>query len=146
MDKTFWMNLLAYALETLIPIALVAVGILIRNAVKKAGATKEQLALIDGAYEILARAARKTNQIWVEALKLAQGGLTEEQAAQARAMTTETFKEMITEAMQFAIEQAYGSLEKWIEMNLESAVNEVKDIYVPLTEIAEEEGNKELGE
>ena len=138
MDKAFWMNLLAYALETLIPIAVIAVGILIRNAVKKAGATKEQLALIDGAYEILARAARKTNQIWVEALKLAQGALTEEQAAQARAMTTETFKEMITEAMQFAIEKAYGSLEKWIEMNLESAVNEVKDIYVPLTEIAEE--------
>ena len=54
-------------------------------------------------------------------------------------MTTETFKEMITEAMQFAIEKAYGSLDKWIEMNLESAVNEVKDIYVPLTEIVNEE-------
>jgi hypothetical protein len=46
---------------------------------------------------------------------------------------------MITEAMQYAIEQAYGSLEKWIEMNLESAVNEVKDIYVPLTDLEDEE-------
>ncbi len=138
MDNTFWYNLLAEALMTLVPIAIVAVGILIRNAVKKAGATKEQLALIDGAYEILARAARKTNQIWVEALKMAQGGLTEEQQAQAREMTIEAFKEMVTEAMRFAIEQAYGSLEKWIEMNLESAVNEVKDIYVPLTDIGEE--------
>lgn len=139
MDKQFWFNILATALETLVPIVIIAVGILIRNAVKKAGASKEQLALIDGAYEILARAARKTNQLWVEAIKMAQGGLTEEQQAQARADTIEAFKEMITEAMQYAIEQAYGSLEKWIDMYLESAVNEVKDIYVPLTNLEDEE-------
>ena len=139
MDKQFWFNILATALETLVPIVIIAVGILIRNAVKKAGASKEQLALIDGAYEILARAARKTNQLWVEAIKMAQGGLTEEQEAQARADTIAAFKEMITEAMQYAIEQAYGSLEKWIEMNLESAVNEVKDIYVPLTDLEDED-------
>ena len=54
-------------------------------------------------------------------------------------MTIEAFKEMVTEAMQYAIEQAYGSLEKWIDMNLESAVNEVKDIYVPLTNLENEE-------
>lgn len=141
MDNNFWLNILATILETLVPIAVIAVGILIRNAVKKAGATKEQLALIDGAYEILARAARKTNQIWVEAMKMAQGGLTEEQQAQARADTIATFKEMVTEAMQYAIEQAYGSLEKWIDMNLESAVNEVKDIYIPLTNLEDEEEN-----
>ena len=139
MNEQFWINILATVLETLIPIAVVAVGILIRNAVKKAGATKEQLALIDGAYEILARAARKTNQIWVEAMKMAQGGLTEEQQAQARADTIAAFKEMITEAMQYETEQPYGSLEKWIDMNLESAVNEVKDIYVPLTDLEDED-------
>lgn len=139
MNNTFWLNILATVLESLIPIILIAIGILIRNALKKAGATKEQLALIDGAYEILARAARKTNQIWVEAMKMAQGGLTEEQQAQARADTIAAFKEMVTEAMQYAIEQAYGSLEKWIDMNLESAVNEVKDIYVPLTDLEDED-------
>ena len=53
-------------------------------------------------------------------------------------MTTETFKEMITEAMRYAIEAAYGSVDKWVELNLESAVNEVKDIYVPLTDLTEE--------
>lgn len=143
MNNTFWFNILATVLESLIPIVLIAIGILIRNALKKAGATKEQLALIEGAYEILARAARKTNQIWVEAMKLAQGGLTEEQQAQARADTIEAFKEMVTEAMQYAIEQAYGSLEKWIDMNLESAVNEVKDIYVPLVDNNVEETEEE---
>lgn len=143
MNNTFWLNILATVLESLIPIVLIAIGILIRNALKKAGATKEQLALIEGAYEILARAARKTNQIWVEAMKLAQGGLTEEQQAQARADTIVAFKEMVTEAMQYAIEQAYGSLEKWIDMNLESAVNEVKDIYVPLVDDNIEETKEE---
>ena len=142
MDNNFWLNILADVLVGLVPAVITVIGLLLYNVAKKNGATKEQLALISEAYEILGRAARKTNQIWVEALKLAQGALTEEQAAQARAMTTETFKEMITEAMQFAIEKAYGSLDKWIEMNLESAVNEVKDIYVPLTEIAEEEAEE----
>lgn len=139
MDSNFWLNILATILESLIPVVLIAIGILIRNALKKAGATKEQLALIEGAYEILARAARKTNQLWVEAMKMAQGGLSMEQQAQARADTIAAFKEMITEAMQYAIEQAYGSLDKWIEMNLESAVNEVKDIYVPLTDLEDDE-------
>lgn len=138
MDSGYWLNILATVLESLIPIAVTAIGILIYNAVKKTGASKEQLALINGAYEILARAARKTNQIWVEAMKLANGGLTIEQQEKARQDTIATFKEMVTEAMQYAIEQAYGSLDKWIEMNLESAVNEVKDIYVPLTDLAEE--------
>jgi len=41
---------------------------------------------------------------------------------------------MITEAMEFAIEKLYGSVDKWLEMNLESAVNEVKDIYIPVIE------------
>jgi len=44
---------------------------------------------------------------------------------------------MITEAMQFAIEQAYGSIDKWIELNLESAVNSVKDVYIPIVEVEE---------
>lgn len=138
MDSTFWYGILADLLAGLVPLAILAAGILIRNILKKKGATEEQLKLINGAYEILARAARKTNQIWVEALKLAQGGLTEEQQAKAREMTTETFKEMITEAMRYAIEAAYGSVDKWVELNLESAVNEVKDIYVPLTDLTEE--------
>lgn len=78
MDSTFWYGILADLLAGLVPLAILAAGILIRNVLKKKGATEEQLKLINGAYEILARAARKTNQIWVEALKLAQGGLTEE--------------------------------------------------------------------
>jgi hypothetical protein len=41
---------------------------------------------------------------------------------------------MITEAMELALEKLYGSVDEWLEMNLESAVNEVKDIYIPVVE------------
>ena len=132
MDSEFWMGLLATFLESMVPLAIIVIGILIKNALQKANASKEQIALVEGAYELLARAARTTNQIWVEAIKEAGGKLTEEQAAQAREDTINTFKAMLTEAMAHAIEIAYESVDKWIELNLESAVNEVKDIYVPL--------------
>ena len=134
MDSNFWYGLLATFLEGMVPLAIIAVGILIKNVLKKYNATKEQIALIEGAYDILARAARTTNQTWVDAIKEAGGKLTEEQAAEAREKTVELFKSMITEAMLYAIEQAYGNIDKWINLNLEAAVNEVKDIYFPVIE------------
>lgn len=138
MDSNFWYGLLATFLEGMVPLAIIAVGILIKNTLKKYNATKEQIALIEGAYDILARAARITNQTWVDAIKEAGGKLTEEQAAEARERTVEIFKSMITEAMLYAIEQAYGNIDKWINLNLEAAVNEVKDIYFPVVEEVEE--------
>ncbi len=138
MDSNFWYGLLATFLEGMVPLAIIAVGILIKNVLKKNNATKEQIALVEGAYDILARAARITNQTWVDAIKEAGGKLTEEQAAEARERTVEIFKSMITEAMLYAIEQAYGNIDKWIDLNLEAAVNEVKDIYFPVVEEVEE--------
>ena len=135
-EKFLWQLFVQFSPQILELIILIA-GLLIINAFKKQGASKEQIALIENAYEILTRAARTTNQIWVEAIKEAGGKLTEEEAEQARKDTIETFKQMITEAMQFAIEQAYGSIDKWIELNLESAVNSVKDIYIPVMETEE---------
>lgn len=137
MDKNFLWQLFVQFSPQILELIILVAGLLIINAFKKQGASKEQIALIENAYEILTRAARTTNQIWVEAIKEAGGKLTEEEAEQARKDTIETFKQMITEAMQFAIEQAYGSIDKWIELNLESAVNSVKDIYIPVVEVEE---------
>lgn len=138
MDKEFLWQLFVQFSPQILELIILIAGLLVINAFKKQGASKEQIALIESAYEILTRAARTTNQIWVEAIKKAGGKLTEEEAEQARKDTIETFKQMITEAMQFAIEQAYGSIDKWIELNLESAVNSVKDIYIPIVEIEEQ--------
>jgi len=48
---------------------------------------------------------------------------------------------MITESIELAIEKLYGSVNEWVEMNLESAVNEVKDVQL-LTFETEMEKNK----
>ena len=130
MDWSFLYDLFVRFSPQILEGLLLLIFLLICNALRKQGATKEQLALLEEAYAILARAARTTNQIWVEAVKEANGKLSEEEIARAREDTINTFKGMITETMQLAIEKMYGSLDKWIELNLESAVNEVKDVYV----------------
>lgn len=141
MDTEFLYDLFVQFAPQIIELIILVVGILIVNGLRKQGANKEQIALVEEAYAILSRAARTTNQVWVEAIKEAGGKLSEEEAAKARADTIRVFKEMITESMVFAIEKLYGSVDKWIELNLESAVNEVKDVFLVAEdyEIEEEE-------
>ena len=123
-----WNDILIIVLEALIPVAIIAIGLLLRNFLKKKGASEQTLAYIDLAYSYLSRAVTSTNQTWVDALKKANGKLTEEEQKIAREKTIETFKEMLTAEMNLAIETVYGSLEKWIDTNLESAVGEVKNL------------------
>lgn len=139
MDTEFLYDLFVQFAPQIIELIILVVGILIVNGLRKQGANKEQIALVEEAYAILSRAARTTNQVWVEAIKEAGGKLSEEEAAKARADTIRVFKEMITESMVFAIEKLYGSVDKWIELNLESAVNEVKEVYIAVDEIYEDE-------
>ena len=141
MDTEFLYDLFVQFAPQIIELIILVVGILIVNGLRKQGANKEQIALVEEAYAILSRAARTTNQVWVEAIKEAGGKLSEEEAAKARADTIRVFKEMITESMVFAIEKLYGSVDKWIELNLESAVNEVKGVFLVAEdyEIEEEE-------
>ena len=134
MDWSFLYDLFVKFSPQLVELLLLLIFAFAFNALRKQGATKEQLALLEEAYAILARAARNTNQVWVEAGKEAGGKLSPEEIARARQDTIDTFKNMITEAMQLAIEKMYGSVDKWIELNLESAVNEVKDVQVIIPE------------
>lgn len=122
----FWTNTLMMLCESLVPIICVVAGVLIMNWLKKKGVKEEELQYIQTAYSLLTKAVMATNQLWVDTIKQNEGKLTKEQQAEARAQTTEIFKEMITENVKLAIEAAYGSLEKWLELNLESAVGEVK--------------------
>ena len=129
MDKEYFLMLIAEYAPQFLELILIAFGIWLVNMLRKQGATKEQLALVEEAYAILQRAARNTNQVWVEAVKEAGGKLSEEDIERAKQDTIRVFKEMVTESMKFTIEKLYGSLDNWIEMNLESAVNEVKEVY-----------------
>lgn len=123
----YWLDLLATIMSTLVPLILTVVGLLILNWAKKKGLTSEQVRLLEEGFSFLKRAVTSTNQIWVDALKSAEGGLTQEQQQQARKATEEAFKAMLTEAVELAIKAAYGSVDKWLEINLEAAVGEVKN-------------------
>lgn len=124
---SYWIDIIHKVVYTLLPPLLIAIGVYLRNWLKKKGATEEQLILIDEAYVYLTRAVTATNQVWVDALKAAGNGLTKEQQAEARAKTEEAFRAMLTDTVQLAIETAYGSIEKWLDINLEAAVGEVKN-------------------
>ena len=121
-----WSSIIAMILEGLIPLVFLVLGVLLVRWLKKKGVKEDELNYIQTAYSMLTKAVMSTNQIWVDAIKQSEGKLTVEQQAEAREKTTEIFKEMITENVKLAIEAAYGSVEKWLDLNLESAVGEVK--------------------
>lgn len=121
-----WNTILAMLLEGMIPLVFLVLGVLFVRWLKKKGVKEDELNYIQTAYSMLTKAVINTNQIWVDAIKHSEGKLSIDQQAEAREKTTEIFKEMITENVKFAIEAAYGSVEKWLDLNLESAVGEVK--------------------
>lgn len=122
----FWVSIITMLLEGLVPIACVVVGVLIMRWLKQKGVAQDELEYVSIAYNLLTRAVLNTNQTWVDALKKDEGRLTEQQQAEARRKTTEIFKAMITDEVQLAIEKVYGSVDAWLELNLESAVGEIK--------------------
>lgn len=121
-----WNPIIAMLLEKLVPLACLVVGVLVIRWLKKKGVQQDELNYIQTAYSMLTKAVMNTNQVWVDAIKQSEGKLTVEQQAEAREKTIEIFKEMITENVKLAIEAIYGSVDKWLDLNLESAVGEVK--------------------
>lgn len=121
-----WSSIIAMILEGFIPLVFLVLGVLLVRWLKEKGVKEDELNYIQTAYSMLTKAVTSTNQIWVDAIKQSEGKLTAEQQAEAREKTTEIFKEMITENVKLTIEAAYGSVEKWLDLNLESAVGEVK--------------------
>ena len=121
-----WNPIIVMLLEKLVPLACLVVGVLVIRWLKKKGVQQDELNYIQTAYSMLTKAVMNTNQVWVDAIKQSEGKLTAEQQAEARERTIEIFKEMITENVKLAIEAIYGSVEKWLDLNLESAVGEVK--------------------
>lgn len=126
MDQ-YWIDILVLISERLVPLLILVAGILIINWAKKKGATTEQINLLQEAFLYLQRAVISTNQIWVDALKAAEGGLTKEQQEEARKATRLAFEAMLTDSIKLAIETAYGTVGHWLDINLEAAVGEVKN-------------------
>ena len=125
-----WSPIIVMILEGMIPLVFLVLGVLLVRWLKKKGVKEDELNYIQTAYSMLTKAVMSTNQIWVDAIKQSEGKLTAEQQAEAREKTTKIFEKMITDNVKFAIEAAYGSVEKWLDLNLESAVGEVKALKV----------------
>ena len=125
-----WNPIIVMLLEKLVPLACLVVGVLVIRWLKKKGVQQDELNYIQTAYSMLTKAVMNTNQVWVDAIKQSEGKLTAEQQAEARERTIKIFKEMITESVKLAIEAIYGSVDKWLDLNLESAVGEVKALKV----------------
>ena len=121
-----WNTIIVMLLEGLTPLVCLVCGVLLIRWLKKKGVQEDELQYLQTAYSMLTKAVMNTNQVWVDAIKKAEGGLTATQQAEARQETIEIFNEMLTENIRITIEMAYGSVEKWLDLNLESAVGEVK--------------------
>lgn len=119
------MDLVIMILEAIVPLALTVLGVLVYRWAVEKGASEDQLAYLNDAYEVLKKAALDTNQTWVDALKKANGSLTDEEKTTAREKTIAIFKAMLTDEAEVAIELAYGSVDNWLGLNLEAAVGEV---------------------
>ena len=119
------MDLVITILEKLVPLVVVVLGILVYRWALNKGATDDQLAYLNGAYDILKKAVLNTNQTWVDALKKSNGGLTAEEQVAAREKTIAIFNAMLTDEVETAIDFAYGSVDNWLNLNLEAAVGEV---------------------
>lgn len=126
MEENFVYQIIIMCLDALVPLAMAVVITALVNFLRKKGVSEEHLNLLQQAYGFLTKAVTSTNQVWVDALKNAEGRLTEEQQAKARQKTEEIFREMITDSVKFAIETAYGSVDKYLATYLEAAVGEVK--------------------
>lgn len=123
----FWMELLAIVLEALVPVVCAVVGVLLIKWLKEKGVKEDEIQYFENAYDLLVKAVLTTNQTWVDSIKSAGNGLSKEQQEEARQKTIETFKAMLTDEVELAIEKIYGSIDRWIELNLESAVGLAKN-------------------
>ena len=121
-----WYKILQMVLEILVPV-VIGLGVLIAKKYLSDKVKDDTLREgLNDAIDLLGRAARDTNQTYVDAIKNSGNGLTPEQAAIARQKTKELFEQLVTDLAREAIETAYGSIDNYINLNLEAAVASIK--------------------
>jgi hypothetical protein len=119
------MDIVVMILERLVPLATLVIGVLILRWAKAKGLSDDLMTYLDRGYGELKKAVLYTNQTWVDALKKDHGNLTDEEKALAREKTIDAFNALLAEEVSIAINAVYGSVENWLDINLESAVGEV---------------------
>lgn len=120
-----WTAIIASVIETLVPLAVLALGTLLVAWLKKRGVKDETMELIGEAYDLLAKCVLSVNQTLVDTLKANKEFDKDAQAAVKLACVAE-FEKLANDSIKLAIETVYGSLSAWLDTMIEATVQEVK--------------------
>ena len=127
MDWQIWQPLVAQALEMIVPLVVVALGVMLVSYLKKRGVQQDLVNTIEQAYALLQDCVIATNQTFVDQLK-AGGKFDAEAAEQAKQMTIGRFKTLMSEEMALAIQASYNSLDAWLKIMTEADVWSAKNV------------------
>lgn len=122
-------NLLYLVLTGILPLVAVYIVTYIKSVIKKATAETEDTMVAEAlryAGDMLERIVISINQTYVDGLKKA-GKFDKEAQAVAKQMALDKAKEVLTNEAQAAIMKTYGSLQAYLEIQIESLVNQNKD-------------------
>lgn len=114
--------ILAMLLENLIPMTVTLLGTALLLLLKRRGAKQETRRLVQEAYALLGDCVLYVDQVYVDALKRANGRLTEAQKAEAKALCAERFRALAGDAVRMAVETTYRSCEQWLATMAEAQV------------------------
>ena len=122
-----WQPLVAQALELIVPLVVVALGVFLLRYLKERGVQQDLVNTIAQAYDLLQDCVIATNQTYVDALK-SGGKFDAEAARQAKEMTIERFKALMSDEMALAINASYNSLDAWLKIMTEADVWNAKNV------------------
>lgn len=82
--------------------------------------------LIDGAQKVLENVVLSVNQVFVDTLK-SEGKFDKESAENAKKQAMDKANELLTDEAVKAIEKVYGSVDAYLDVNIEAVVNKIKN-------------------
>lgn len=81
--------------------------------------------VIDGAQKVLENVVLSVNQVFVDTLK-SEGKFDKESAEKAKKQAMDKANELLTDEAVKAIETVYGSVDAYLDVNIEAVVNKIK--------------------
>lgn len=82
--------------------------------------------IIDGAQKVLENVVLSVNQVFVDTLK-SEGKFDKESATNAKKQAVDKANELLTDEAVKAIEKVYGSVDAYLDVNIEAVVNKIKN-------------------
>lgn len=123
-------DIISQILSIVVPAVITGLGIYIITYLKKKGVKQDYIEAVEAAYKYLSDCVIYVNQTIVDYAK-SNGTWTKQKQKEAKQACMERFNACLTDATKVAIEAVYGSMEEWLETNIEALVNENKTNILP---------------